>query len=65
MTDVNFSSRIQDLLSGSGYKTSSIALDEDGNSHKITFESKNNEGEFYTKNSQIIYIGEIYKEIKS
>ena len=59
MTDVNFSSRIQNLLSESGYKTSSIALDEEGNSHKITFKSENNEGEIYTEYSMIVYIKEI------
>jgi len=59
MSDISFSAMIQKILSESGYKTSSIATDEDGYSHRINFSQEHNTGLIYTENGKITYIDAI------
>lgn len=56
MSDIRFSVMIQKILSESGYKTSSIATDEDGYSHRIDFSQEHNKGRIYTEAGKITHI---------
>lgn len=56
MTDTSLVSMLQNIMSQSGYRTSSDACDEDGYRHKIVFSSENNSGEIYTENGMVVYI---------
>lgn len=56
MTDTSLIFILQEIMSNSGYKTSSGACDEDGYSHKLVFNSENNSGEIHTNRGQVIFV---------
>ena len=56
MSDISYSNKIHALLKESGFKTSSISLTEDGDSHCIKFNNVLCEGSIMTENGKILHI---------
>ena len=56
MSDIHFCSKIQGILAESGFASRSIASDEDGYSHAITFSNGCCKGEVNTEDGKIVRI---------
>ena len=56
MSDISYSNNIHRLFKESDFKTSSVSLTEDGDSHCIKFDNVLCKGSIMTENGKMIHI---------